>query len=747
MTASWIASRIAFPAALFVSAAASIWGAAVKTWEVDDYRDFLPGNFENVALEREGYLTLAPELASVYESGQAAVWCAALSPDGSVYLGTGHEGKLIRVSAAGKAEVVWQAPEIEIFALAAAPDGDVYAATSPKGKVYRVSPGGEAESLFDPKAEYIWSLTLAAAGELYVGTGDEGKIFVVDTNGKGAEYYASGQRHVTSLAFDAEGRLLAGTDPAGLLYRIERQGKAFALYDSDLPEIRSILVDAEGAITLAAMGGGMSLAQATIPGVQAAFSVTATASAGAGSTPTQTTPTSALTAVTPAATAVQATPQIYYGGERSALVRISPDGSVDKIWSSKEEHVLGLTQRPTQGAAGELLFATDRSGRIYRLAGQGRVSLISETAKRQITALVSTENGTLAAAANSGGLFRLAEKPAAQAVYRVAVKDAGAASRWGRLSWEGEGKLELRTRSGNTGRPDASWSDWSDPIAGEDGGAVSSPVARYVQWEAKLIGAGPGEAEPRLDRVTLAYLPQNSAPKITAVEVGFDSSTSNGSTASSASAATDPTAAYSITVTADGSSSTPQATSTNQSTLGGNGGRKMSISWTVEDADGDELRAEVEFRGDGETAWKLLRKDVKEKKISVDSDAMADGRYRFRVRVTDAPSNPTDAAREAEKISAPTLIDHTPPLVRVSAIEGRQEARFEASDAASALVGAEYSVDAGEWQPLRSVDGLIDSRAEAFTIPLDELAEGERLVTLRVRDSAGNSGLAKAVIR
>jgi len=118
--------------------------------------------------------------------------------------------------------------------------------------------------------------------------------------------------------------------------------------------------------------------------------------------------------------------------------------------------------------------------------------------------------------------------------------------------------------------------------------------------------------------------------------------------------------------------------------------------------------------------------------------------------VSDAPSNPQSAAREAEMISAPFLIDNTPPLVRHTSIErsgDRVIVKFDAQDAASMLRRAEYSLDAGPWTPVYSDDGIIDSKSESFSVPLEKLKPGEHLVTLRVIDSAGNAGLAKAVVR
>src|SRR5690606_36406403 len=108
-------------------------------------------------------------------------------------------------------------------------------------------------------------------------------------------------------------------------------------------------------------------------------------------------------------------------------------------------------------------------------------------------------------------------------------------------------------------------------------------------------------------------------------------------------------------------------------------------------------------------------------------------RYRFRVTVSDAPGNPPGEARTAERESAPVRIDHTPPAVRL--IEGL---RFEATDAASPLERAEYSINAGPWVPVYSDDGVTDATTETFTIPTPDAADSERVLTLRFWDAAGN---------
>jgi hypothetical protein len=68
-------------------------------------------------------------------------------------------------------------------------------------------------------------------------------------------------------------------------------------------------------------------------------------------------------------------------------------------------------------------------------------------------------------------------------------------------------------------------------------------------------------------------------------------------------------------------------------------------------------------------------------------------------------------------------------------------------DAASPLRRAEYSLDAASWIPLEAADGVIDSLRERFTLDLAGLTPGEHLLVVRMADSAGNTGVAKVVLR
>lgn len=736
--------------------------ATTTVWELNGYQDFLHGRLSGLSLTRDGRLMPGPALVPVYSSDQPEIWAVASAPDGSLYLGTGHRGRLIKVDASGKGSVVWTSDQPEIFALTVDRAGVVYAGTSPDGKVYRIE-NGKATEYFSPHEPYIWSLALAPDGSLYVGTGQQGKIYRVTAAGKGELYYETGQSHVTALAFDREGRLLAGSEPNGILYRITGNGsagnpaKAFVLYQSHLPEIRSILTASNGTVYASALGGsvarrvGAATSAIQTSGVTVtapATSITVTADAQAAMiTPPK--PEAPKPSTTPPTVSAASTTAEFTGVERSALYRISPDNTVETLWSSKDENIYDVAAE----SSGTLLLLTDAQGRIYSIdarradsavASSPDPALVAQANQSDATRLISSPRGVFAAMGSAAKLVRLDTNQTADGWFESPVHDAGAVARWGRISWtSGSGQavqqgLTLKTRTGNSARPDSTWSDWSSPITSPSN--IASPNARFIQWRAEFSGA-PAE----LASVRLAYLPQNTPPIVRSISV---SSSANAAAKAATSATASSSSPYSITVTDTGDASAPAGTQAQ--TLGRPSGQQMQVIWQADDPEGDKLSYTLYFRGEDEREWKLLRANMSDNTYPLDSDALADGRYYFRVVASDRPSNAADQARQTELVSAPVLIDNTPPIVTASAPRrtgSYLEISVDAEDRASDLRRCEYSLDAQSWLPVEAVDGLTDSPREKFLIHIDNFPAGEHVVVVRVFDTAGNAGLAKIVVR
>ncbi len=724
--------------------ASGLLASSPAFWEMSSYQDFVKGKFESVALGRNGALSVAPKLDPLFTSGQAYIWSIAQGPDGVIYAGTGNSGRLYQLNAAGQSSVLWSAPQPEIFAVAAGPAGVVYAGTSPNGKIYRIQ-NGQASEFFDPKSTYIWALAVAPDGSVFAGTGSEGKIFHITSPGQGEEYYATGQANVTGLAFDREGRLLAGSEPNGILYRITAKDRAFVLYDSSLPEIRAMAVAPDGSVYAVGLGGSVAkksqsasqpAAGSTVtetPTVTTSITVTAEAAqAGSEIKPAEAAkpPPAAQPAAAPAATTVTAE---LTGIEKSAIYKIHPDNTVETLFSSKEENVYDVL-----ASGADLLFCTDVSGRIYRLTADRRLTLVVQTNDAEVTRLFRSGNSVLAATGTGGRIYRLGDAPAASGSYESAVYDAGSISRWGRVHWQGTGDATLRTRTGNSLRPDRTWTEWSAPLTSASGSPVTSFNARYIQWKADLRNGAV------LESVSVAYLPQNNPPAVRSITVltTVQPATQSAKASPASSAAATP---YTMTVTDTGDPGASASTGTPTQTLSRAAAQQMILSWQADDPDGDKLVYSLFFRGEGERDWKLLKDNLHENTFTLDGDGLADGRYFFRVLASDREVNPAPGALQAELVSSPVLIDNTPPVVTIGSLSAAG-LDFEAADSASPLRRCEYALDGGPWTPIAPVDGILDSRSAHFHIDLTKRPPGEHLLVVRAFDSGNNAGLAKIVL-
>jgi len=723
-------------------AVAGVLHAAVPTfWQVSTEAEFLRGEVENLSIDTYGRLALGPASTPIHESTAPFLWAMVEGPDGSVYVGSGNDGQVHRIDAAGKGAVFFDAEELEVHAIAVAPGGGIYAGTSPDGKVYKVAANGTATVLFDPPDRYIWSLAVDRANNVFVATGDKGIIYKISPDGKGAPFYETKATHAMSLAFDREGRLLAGTESPGRVFQIDASGKPFVLLDSSYNEIHMLRVDASGTIYAAALSGRPATSPAAPPRPepqqptpQATVSVSTEITgiaivADSGSATTSTQPARA-----------------NQGPATGALYRILPDGAWDLVWESRADSPYDVAFE----TGGSILLSTGNEGKIFRLSGDPlQPTLIARANAQQVTTLLADRMGrVLFTTSNPGKVFRLSPARAQRGTYTSDVRDAQTVATWGAIKWEalapGGTRVEISTRSGNTRTPDETWSNWAPAYANADGSPITSPRARYLQWRAVLAGT-PGET-PLLTSVTAAYLPRNTRPRVASITIHPPG------TVFQRPFPTDPEIAG-----FDGDTPDRRAAAQVSPAGAGSGGGSPSLGrrtyekglltfvWRAEDENRDELSYDVEYRGEGETAWKPLKRGLPDAILVWDTTSVPNGRYVVRIVASDSPSNSPATALTGAMESTTFEIDNTPPIVTVSSVrrEGPRVAiAFEVRDEHSAVQKAEYSLDGDRWQAVYPRDGIADSRAEQFELVLegDTAARG---VILRATDALNNVASAR----
>src|SRR5262249_19688033 len=104
-------------------AGAGVHASSPKFFQAATQADFLKGAVENLSIDSHGRLMLGPATELVHETAAPFIWSVVKGSDGSLFMGTGNEGKVFRVDPQGKGSVFFEAAELEVHALAPGPDG------------------------------------------------------------------------------------------------------------------------------------------------------------------------------------------------------------------------------------------------------------------------------------------------------------------------------------------------------------------------------------------------------------------------------------------------------------------------------------------------------------------------------------------------------------------------------------------------------------------------------------------------
>ena len=707
----------------------AVRAASPTFWTVATQTDFLKGDVQDLSIDSDGRVVLGPATTVVGETSAPFLWTLLPAEDGTIWTGSGNEGKVLRVGKDGRVTTFFDSGELEVHALAPAPKGGLYVGTSPEGRIYHVAADGTSRTFFDPEDKYIWSLAVDRAGNLFAATGDKGTIYRITPDGKGTAFYKTNATNVVTLAFARNGELLAGTESPGRVFRIDASGKAFVLLDSPYREIHALRVATDGTIYAAAVNSTQGAERTPEP---------------PPSEPARPAVSAEITGVTVIESPVASSPPppARSAPRRSGLggvYRIQNDGLWDLMWDSGEDSPFDLVIEP----GGSLLVGTGTEGKIFRLSGEpARATLLARIGARQVTALLREASGrVIGTSSNPGKLFALASEPARRGTYESEVRDAGTVATWGVIRWRATlngGRVEIHTRSGNTATPDETWSAWSQEYSTASGEQIASPNARYLQWRAVLSATA---GSPVLTSVTAAYLPRNLRPTITSITVHppgtvFQKPFSTG----------EPEIAGYQDNTPDGRPGPAPPSPGAAPALGRRQYNKglQTFVWKAEDGNSDRLQYEVSYRREGDTTWRPLQAGLWEPIFVWDTTSVPDGTYVIKITASDAASNSPATALVGELESRTFDVDNTPPRVEMQPVTRagtRVTIAFTVRDDQSAVQRVEYSLDASRWRILYPKDGIPDSRREEFELGLQE-GEAGRNVIIRATDAMDNVSTA-----
>jgi hypothetical protein len=677
---------------------------AVETsiWETETTTDFEKGNPADVSIRSDGHVVLSSTLELMYDTEELYVWSLAEDSQGNLYVGTGNDGKIFKVSGDGQGALFFDSSELEILSLVTDAQGNLYAGTAPRGIIYKINAKGEATTFVETGESYVWALAFDSQGDLYAGTGDQGKIFRVTPQGESTIVYDSNETHMMTLAFDRQNNLFAGSEGNGIVYRLSPDGDVFVLYDAPQKEIHSLHVSPNGTIYAGATEAVVYVTKAPAQRDRA---------------PQENDSDESTSEAKPSES-------VHVGKEKSVVYEISPDGIVTKVWSSSFL-LLSLIARDDQS----LLIGTGDDGKLYSVLTDRTSLSLTKSSESQILSILRDHRGrALLGTGNMGKIFRLTSNFVEEGSLESNVYDTETISKWGKISWEASipsgTSVSFATRSGNSEYPDDTWSDWSQEYGDAGGAITSSPPARFLQWRAKLKTTDHSHT-PVLKKVSVAFLQHNLSPEISEVAVLPPGKKAGRSLSRIPSKPN------------DGSSSSKSNTGL------------RTVEWKAIDPNNDQLSFALHFRGLDERTWKKMSEDETGTSYSWDTESIPDGPYVIKVVASDRPSNPPSSALTAEKESWPFIVDNTPPRVYdIKASQGSPAEHLitgQAEDVASIIASAEYSIDAGDWMLVFPKDEIFDSKREGFSFTVRSLPSGEHTLVIRAIDDAGNTGAGKVV--
>lgn len=479
-------------ATLGLGAGALLWATSsgavgTRTFQLDKGEDFKGGDLKGVAVDSSGKVRAGLALGANAVAEASTIWSVLPEKDGAFLLGTGNEGKLLRLKD-GKVSTVAETKALVITSLVEAWGGTVVMGTMPDGKVMKLDRGKVTDLVAIKGVEHIWAVAFdKKSNSVFAATGPEGKLYRVDQNGTAQVYFDAAEQHLMSVAVAPDGTVYAGASDKAKLYKITGPGRGSVMHDFARTEVRAISVSAKGEV----------------------YAIANEIQSGAYAPPRR-------DRMAPEAAGPTAKPPKTRG--KGVLVRFEADGTPDILLDEKEEHFTSLTL----GDDGKPYVGTGAEGRVYTVDDAHNSVLVADTEERMIGALSLTGKNKFVAASDPAVFHPVRGVGGTDSVWTSKVLDAGIRAKFGRMTWVATGAIELSARSGNTKEPDDTWSAWGKGLAAP--GPVDAPPARFVQIRARWNK----DASAVLSELTLPFVTDNLRAVITSVDAGGKSSDMGG---------------------------------------------------------------------------------------------------------------------------------------------------------------------------------------------------------------------------
>jgi len=202
----------------------------------------------------------------------------------------------------------------------------------------RLVPAPRFAPFADPNLAYLWALRVDSKGRVYAAGGSNAKVVRFDEKGAATTVFESPELTAQTILLDAQDNLYVGTQPDGKVYRITPQGQQSVFFAPGTKYIWDLALGRDGTIFVAT-------------------------------------------------------------GDKGEIFAVTPDGKSKLFYKSDETHVRCLAF----DGKGRMLAGTEPNGLVLRVetskSGEAQAFVVYETAKKEVTALLSDKTGGVFVAA------------------------------------------------------------------------------------------------------------------------------------------------------------------------------------------------------------------------------------------------------------------------------------------------------------------------------------------------------------
>ena len=673
-----------------------------KNWYVEGVDAMLNGDVLSTALQADGAVVLSAEMKGVQRLEAGTVMDAVRLKNGKLLVATAQEGAVYLIDSE-RSEALLKLPQGIVTAVAQGKDGTLYAAVSgqQKGKTVIYTGKNELKAQTTLNVGYVWDM-VPLGDKIYFVSGSPGAFFEYD--GREAKpIWQSNESNLRSLHRHPKWGWLIGSGNRGVVYRYDG-GQLESVFDTNFDEINAIVSNQQGDVFVSA---------------------------------------NRIKARKNAA--------------KSAVYHISTNRHAEMLFplTGETSYALALEKN------GTLLVGTGNAGRIYSvktpLKSETRtLSLTGRSRSTQVTSLLSGQNETYVFGSSPAAVESYGDKFRRVGIYESDILGTGILSSWGALhttSFRPAGtKILAFARSGNTRRPDETWSSWVGPYTNPDEVQLKAPRGRYLQLKFELQTTNT-RVTPQLHSFEVNYQRDNLPPRMREVfflqrGLYFKPHTV-GKVQGPRTVQLNPRVLDKLRQPKHNDEiymelaekRLPEPLRMVQQY----DPKMLTLAWDASDSNDDEMLFHVAYQPYGQNEWKYIAQNLNQWVYSFDTSNMNDGQYHFRVYVHDRFSNPGNGFT-VFKDSDLITIDNTPPQlsgITLRPVGNEIEVQFSAEDKMSPLAYAELSVNGQSLELLPSNDGIVDSKKEAFRFRFKSPGKGRHNIVVKVADRIGNLAVGR----